>query len=413
MPKGQANPHSPQADPPVVLVAGADEFSVKRRARQVFDQWQRTTGGIDSEIIDADTASDTDALKAISRTIEALQTLPLFTTAKLVWMQNCSFFPTEKPASPSKVPPRVQALTEFAALLQSVHWTNARLLISGGPINPEAPLVSTIRAIGKVEIFDGLSATDRDWAEQAEQFVRAELKAHNQQIEDNALGTLVAAVGPNIRQLAAETEKVSLYAGTRSRITAADVTAVVSQQKQAQAFGLAEALGDRDLPAALRHLDDELWQTQIKPDYDPLFILYSLVAKLRAMLLMKELQKAGLITRDTSYLRFKASLQQVPADLLPDNPKFNPLKAHSYTLFKASLQTANYTFEELVNSLQILLDCNQKLVGRQLDEAAVLQSALVKIIGVQKPAAPRHQARLSTGSLTDARAKETQSIIPV
>ncbi|HOK76211.1 MAG TPA: DNA polymerase III subunit delta [Verrucomicrobiota bacterium] len=370
--------------PPVVLVAGADEFTVKRRARQLFDEWQKDTGGIDNEIIDADTRTVGDALKAISRTTEALQTLPLFTTTKVVWMRNCSFLSPEKPGRSNAVSPLEQPLVNFAAFLRSFQWTNVRLLISGGPIDPKAPLASTIREIGKVEIFDGLSAADRDWAEQAEQFVRAELEARKQQIDDDALGALVAAVGPNLRQLATEAEKVSLHAGTRSRITSADVAAVVSRQKQTQAFGLAEALGDRDLPAALRHLDDELWQTQIKSDHSSLSILYSLVAKLRAMLLMKELQKAGFISPRTSYQQFKFRLEQVPTDLLAENPKFNPLKAHPYTLFKASLQTANYSFEELVNGLEILLDCNRKLVGSQLDEAAVLQSAVVKIIGVQK-----------------------------
>ncbi|MGC8988612.1 MAG: DNA polymerase III subunit delta [Verrucomicrobiia bacterium] len=368
----------------MVLVAGTDEFSVKRRARQLFDEWQKNTGGIGDEIIDADTRTVGDALKAISRTAEALQTLPLFTNAKVVWMRNCSFLSPEKPARSNAASPLEQPLADFAAFLRSFQWTNVRLLISGGPIDLKGPLASAIREIGKVEILDGLSAADRDWAEQAEQFVRAELEARKQQIDDDALGALVAAVGPNLRQLATETEKVSLHAGTRSRITSADVAAVVSRQKQTQAFGLAEALGDRDLPAALRHLDDELWQTEIKSDHSSLSILYSLVAKLRAMLLMKELQKAGFISPATSYQQFKFRLEQVPPDLLAENPKFNPLKAHPYTLFKASLQTANYTLEELVNGLQILLDCNRKLVGSQLDEAAVLQSAVVKIIGVQK-----------------------------
>lgn len=381
----------PAADsaPPAVLVAGADEFSVKRRARQLFDEWQKTTGGIDNEIIDADTRTIGDALKAIARTTEALQTLPLFTGAKVVWMRNCSFLSPEKPSRPNAVSPLEQSLANFAEFLRAFQWTNVRLLISGGPIDPKGRLASAIREIGKVEILDGLSAADRDWAEQAEQFVRTELEAHKQQIDDDALGALVSAVGPNLRQLATETEKVSLHAGNRSRITSADVAAVVSRQKQTQAFGLAEALGDRDLPAALRHLDDELWQTQVTSDRSSISILYSLVAKLRAMLLMKELQKAGFITPGTGYQQFKFRLEQLPANLLAENPKFNPLKAHPYTLFKASLQTANYTLEELVSGLQILLDCNRKLVGSQLDESAVLQSAVVKIIGVQKRTAGR------------------------
>ena len=76
---------------PVVLVWGADEFTVKQRAREIYQQWCADLGGLDHEIIDAAVNNSGEALRAVARLREALQTLPFFGSSKAVWFQNCSF----------------------------------------------------------------------------------------------------------------------------------------------------------------------------------------------------------------------------------------------------------------------------------------------------------------------------------
>src|SRR5512139_1205467 len=76
---------------PLGLVCGEDDFSVKRRARQWYDQWCAEVGGMDHEIIDGQAANVGEVLRAQSRLREALQTLPFFGPGKVIWLQNCSF----------------------------------------------------------------------------------------------------------------------------------------------------------------------------------------------------------------------------------------------------------------------------------------------------------------------------------
>jgi len=83
---------------PVVLVCGDDEFAVKQRAQRLYASWTAEVGGMDHEIIDAAVAHSGEALKVLSRLREALQTLPFFGTAKVVWLQNCSFLGEERAA---------------------------------------------------------------------------------------------------------------------------------------------------------------------------------------------------------------------------------------------------------------------------------------------------------------------------
>lgn len=89
-------PTVPKQAAAVVLVCGEDEFAVKQRAKAVFQQWTKDIGGSDHEIIDAAAANSGEALKALRRVREALQTLPFFGDGKAVWMQNCNFLGEER-----------------------------------------------------------------------------------------------------------------------------------------------------------------------------------------------------------------------------------------------------------------------------------------------------------------------------
>ena len=67
---------------PLALICGDDEFAVKQRARQIYLQWSEELGGLDHETIEASVANSGDALTAIARLREALNTLPFFGSGK-------------------------------------------------------------------------------------------------------------------------------------------------------------------------------------------------------------------------------------------------------------------------------------------------------------------------------------------
>ncbi len=91
--------------PPLALICGDDEFAVKKRAKQIYQQWSEELGGMDHEIIDASVSNSGDALNAIAKLREALQTLPFFGSGKVVWLRDCNFLGEERAAS-------AQAVTE-------------------------------------------------------------------------------------------------------------------------------------------------------------------------------------------------------------------------------------------------------------------------------------------------------------
>ncbi len=361
----------------VLLVFGEDEFAVKQRARQVYQQWTEELGGMDHETIDAAVGNSGEALKALAKLREALQTLPFFGGGKVIWLKDCSFLADDRTGSSAAV---TETLGEIAQELKEFSWQGIRLLVSAGKVDKRKVFFKTLDKIGSVESFAGWSVDDRDWANQAEGWALKAIHAKGKEISEEALAELISRVGPNARQLDSETEKLSLYVGDRQEIGMEDVTAICSRNKMARAFALGDALGDRDLPRLLRRLDEELWEVKFDSQKSEIGLLYGLISKVRAMLLLKEMLREGWIKPDADYNRFKAQLERVPADKLPADRRFNPLALNPYVLYKALPQVKQYTHTELVRAMDLLLQCNQRLVTSGLDESLVLQQALVQIV---------------------------------
>lgn len=364
-------------DLPVALVWGEDEFSVKQRARILYQQWCANTPGLDHEIIDASVSNSGEALTALSKLREALQTLPFFGTAKVIWFQNCNFLGDERTASAQAV---TESLGALAQELKSFSWEGVRLLISAGKVDKRKTFYKTLEKIAAVESFAAWTVEDRNWTTEAENMVRRQMRTLKKQLSPEALARLVVLVGPNARQLNSETEKVALYAGDRLTVGIEDVEAIVSRNKQGRAFALGDALGERDLPRVLRVLDEELWGLKTDSQKSEIGLLYGLISKVRVMIFLKEMLREGWIKPESDYPRFKTQLERVPSEALPEDKRFNPLAMNPYVLFKALDHARNYSTAELVRAMELLLRGNQRLVLSGLDEALVLQEALVQIV---------------------------------
>jgi DNA polymerase-3 subunit delta len=370
-------PSVPKQSAPLVLVCGEDDFAVTQRAKQIYLQWTEELGGMDHEIIDAAVSHSGEALKALAKLREAMQTLPFFGSGKVIWLQNCNFLSDERAATKDVI----ESLAALADELKEFAWQNVRLLITAGKVDKRKGFYKALDKLGTVESFAGLSVDDRDWAGQAEAWARKGLGARQKEISDEALAELIDRVGPNARQLDNEVEKVALYVGDRKEIEFDDVATICTRNKMARAFALGDALGDRDLPRLLARLDEALWEVKLDPQKSEIGLLYGLISKVRAMLLLKEMLREGWVKPAMEYNRFKAQLERVPKDQLPEDRRFNPLALNPYVLYKALPQVQRYSEAELVRAMDLLFQCNLRLVSTNLDESLVVQQTLVQIVG--------------------------------
>lgn len=367
-------PAKPQ--PRVLLIHGGDEYGVKLRARAIYRAWTAEIGGTDHETIDASASNAGEALKALGRLREALETLPFFGPGKVVWFRDCSFLGDDRTASAAAVTERLAALVPF---LQAFPWGAVRLLVTAGKVDKRRSFYKVFEKIGGVEHFAELSIESSDWVERMTDTAEGALTEAGKGMDAATLSDFVAMVGPNPRQLHQEIEKLVLFVGDRAQIETRDIKAVVSRNRQARAFALGDALGERDLPALLKALGEELWEMRVDRKKTEIGILYGLISKVRGMLLAKELMREGWIKPERDFNRFKAQLSRLADKALPQDKRYNPRSINPFVLFRAAQQARHYSTGELVAAMDRLLECNQQLVGSNLEESLVLQRALVGI----------------------------------
>ena len=360
----------------LLLLSGDDDLAIKQKAKAAFEKWCADSGGFDQERINATAANSGEALKALEKLREALQTLPFF-GSKVIWFQNCNFLGTDRTSESAAVTASVAALADE---LKKFNWEGVRLLITADAIDKRKAFYKAIQKLGTVEEINGWSIEDRDWAAHAEQSARQLLYGAKKDISEEALARLVNDAGVNNRHLTNEIEKLTLYLGNRNEITLGDVEAIISRNRQSRAFALADAVGARDLPRLVRTLETELHDMRGNSKKSEIGLLYGIISKVRAMLLAKEMARKGWVSDRASYGEFQSQLKRAPAQELPADKKFNPLSMHPFMLHGALMHSRNYSIGELVAAMEALLHANLQLISTGLDEALILQQTLIKIV---------------------------------
>lgn len=372
---------------PVTLICGEEEFSVKQRARQLWEQWCRDIPGMDHEILEASAGTVDEALHRIAKVREALQTLPFFGGDKLVWFRDCTFLGEDRTGQSATV---TEALAGLAEEWKSFNWQGLRLLVSAGKPDKRRAFFKTLDKLGTVEHFASLS-DEKDWADRLESEAVRLIRSAGKRIQDEALGELVGRVGPNLRALHGEIEKLLLYVGEADEIPVDAVRLLTPLQKQAEGFALGEAVGDRDLVRSLKVLDEELWTIRAGTDKrkSEIGVVYGLISKFRLLLLVKELRRIGRLRPARDYNGARAQLASADPTGMPTDKRFSPLAAHPFSVFQAMKQVDRWEIEELVRAMDRLLEANVQLVASGLDEAVVLQRLLIELIGTRSTARRR------------------------
>ncbi len=375
-------PKAPKKEGPPNLVCGDEDLMVKERSASIFREWTEQFPEHEQELIDAAAGNASEAGKAIGKLMEAMQTMPFFGTGKCIWFRNCNFLGEERTSS-------TKAVTEgLASVIDELKQTDPqkfRVLISAGKVDKRKSFYKQFQKLGQVEIFQGWDAAKSDWIPEAEQRIDEVFEANGVSIHPEARAALIESVGPNARQLMQEAEKLALFVGDSGQAKLEDVQQVVSRNKQAKAFALGDAVGNRNLTLAIRCLDEELWEMKLDRQRSAIGLLYGLISKVRTLILVKEMQRKGWLRMERQFFRFKQQLEKVPEGELPKDPKFNPLRLNPYVLFRAMPQASNYAMNELVQAMETLYDANMKLISSALDDGQVLQQSIVSII-TKKPA---------------------------
>jgi len=195
----------------IYLVGGSDEFSVKEAAAKLAEKLA-PKDEFATEIIDGGAGNQDEALKILGRVEEALNTVGLFGGDKLVWLKNTNLLTDEKGVTAQSVK---DALAELSDRLKRGLPDGVRLLISAVGCDRRKSIYKTIEKAGEVQFFEAIEEGKHGDEEIAE-FIQRRLREEKKAMTPGAFGVFRELVAPDLREMANELEKLSLYVGKRA-----------------------------------------------------------------------------------------------------------------------------------------------------------------------------------------------------
>jgi DNA polymerase-3 subunit delta len=360
----------------IYLIAGDDEFSIKEAAGKLAGKLApKQAGEFGLEIIDGAALNQDEALKILARLNEAINTVGFFGGEKLVWLKSTNLL-SDEPVTRSEAVK--EALGELADRLKRGLPDDVTLLISAIGCDRRKSLYKLMEKQAEVRFFaapdEGKDAGDEEIAS----FIQQKTRQEGKTMLPEAFEAFRKMVAPDLREMAGELEKLFLYVGKRPQITVADVRAICSTSRTAEIWDLTDALGARNLPAATAALENLLASGEA-----PIGIVMLLAGQFRLMLLARDLMERNLVSvRDGAGAGFEfvKAFERLPENYTTHFPRTKAgALPNAWRLHRCALAAKNFSVDELVRAMDLLLRANLQLVSTQLDARLVLEEALAKI----------------------------------
>lgn len=358
----------------VHVVLGTDDARVKETAMLIM---QRLTppdaGDFANEIIEGNADNAEHAGQICSNVIQALQTMPFFGGAKIVWLRAANFLGDTQTG---KAQAAVQGFENILDVIDAGLGPDVRFILSANVIDKRRTAYKRISKMANIEVFDKPDTSKAGWEHAVMGQAGAKARTLGLTFESGALELLVQMAGDDTRQLENEIEKIDLYLGERRRCGIATVRSLVSMSRAGVVWEIGNAIGTRDLQRALELLGVLMYQGQ-----NAIGILYAaIVPRIRSLLIVKELAGKYKVNAN-SYQGFTTSLDALPESATAHLPrKKDGSGFNAYPLFLALNETRQFTLDELHAALVACLDANAKLVTTQLEAKVVLERLLVGIL---------------------------------
>lgn len=173
------------------------------------------------------------------------------------------------------------------------------------------------------------------------------------QIEPAAADLLGRLVGTELRTLNSELEKLSLYVGGTRPINRADVELLVPYIEEAENFGLANAIGQRNARRAFDQLHKMLDEGR-----HPMSILASIATQIRGLLEVKDMAERGLSPQEIAQRKNWRS---------------------DYAVKMRLREGRNFSTERLESILEMLLEIDLNIKTGKTDNLLALDSLIARL----------------------------------
>ena len=268
------------------VVLGDDDFLVRQRAREIFDELAEAfPDDLSREIIDGRVDRVDDVERILREAKSACQTLSLFGGGKLVWINEANFLNQSKTGAAQGSKDALDACKPFLEKLGE-----AKLIISACPIHRNHQFIKWLQKHSKYE--------DVAKQEKEEVSFRRLVEETAQECKVNfapgAIEYLSGKIGGHSRLGVEETRKLASYVGQEgSPITEELITELVPDFGEGDFFEASEAFFSNDLKWALDAIERHFFHAK---DARPL--LSTLQNRNRLLIQLRVLADGGELNPD-------------------------------------------------------------------------------------------------------------------
>ncbi len=373
MPSPKAKPKT--ATSQIYAVVGSDESEVKRvSAELAANLTPPDAGDFGLEVIDGAADNAEQAAARIRSAVEALQTLPFFGSAKLVWLKNANFLGDDQIGRSASVQ---AALEKLAEVIGGDLGADVTFLLSAPEVDKRRSFYKSLVKRADLQVFDRLDSSRSGWEEKATEIVLGRAKKNKLQFDNDALDLFVLLTGGDTRQIENELDKIDIFLGQDRRVTLDQIRDLVPLSRAGVIFELGNALASRDLELALTLVRRLLDQGESAIG----ILLVAILPTIRNLLLAKDLMERHRLPRPHAPFQFISTINRLPADATEHLPRKKDGSINAYALGIAAQHANRFETQQLIEGMQACLEANLQLVTTQLDHELVLTEIVVKLLG--------------------------------
>ena len=361
----------------VHLVFGTDEYLVSENSRALVNRLcPAADQAFGLEVIEARVDNAAEAVTAVRRCIEGVQTLGFLGGRKVVWLKDSNFFGTSQA---SEAQDTKTAVGQLAELVRAGLPQGQVLVISAGKVDKRSAFFKACQSSGSVQEY-GLPDKGYQVEEHTRETAMAAFRKAGLSARDDVIEEFTERTGADSRQIVQEVEKLATYLGERRDVRVDDVRAVVCSTREAGVFDLAEAVGNRDIAAALDTLRQLLYQGE-----NAVGLIIGLESLFRELIVFRE-------CLDRKWLRLRREGYRVSTDwstseeadvVLGALPK-DPRSMHWFRASKLASQAANYTKSELARMQAVVLKTHETMFSSSLPPGMLMEFLVLKLLGKEE-----------------------------
>ncbi len=246
------------------------------------------------------------------------------------------------PTGPDKAQ-QLQALLDYLGRMPP---TTDLVLVETKTLDRSHAALKTAKALGGEVVFFAISDNLPAW-------IMRRAKEHNAVIEPGAAELLARLVGPDLRVLNSELEKLALYTAGQRPISKADIDLLVPYTEEADQFGLANAIGQRNARRAYDQLRKELDEVS-----NPMVILGSIAAQIRSLLEVKDMAERGMSPAEIAQVKGWKS---------------------DYAATARLKEAANFSMARLEQTMEMLLEIDVSIKTGRMDSRLALDMLIARL----------------------------------